>query len=90
MGIARERVGFVWKFLLAGFVFCVIVVVMEVVSAFEIFCLGERWCGGERFYSLLELKVWHACGIPGRDLQSKKIKEIILELMQIRSDLNQS
>lgn len=63
---------------------------MEVVSAFVIFCLGERRCVGERVYILLEHKVWHACGIPGRDLQSEKIREIILEFMWIRSDLNQS
>lgn len=63
---------------------------MEVVSAFTIFCSGERRCVGERFYILLERKVWHACGIPGRDLQSEKIREVILEFMWIRSDLNQS
>lgn len=68
-----------------GFVFF-----MEVFSAFVVFCLGERGCAGDRFYILLELKVWHACWTPGRDLQTKKIKEIDLALMWIGSDLDQS
>lgn len=51
---------------------------IEVVSAFVILCLGERWYVGDRFYIILELKVWRACGTPGRDLQSEKNKGNIL------------
>lgn len=54
--------------------------VIEVVSAFVIFSLGVRWCVGDRFYIILELKAWHVCETPGRDLLSEKIRETDLAL----------
>lgn len=83
MGIAREKIDLVCFGVFWWLFFCFFV--MEVVSAFVIFCLGERWCAGDRFYILLELKVWHACWTPGRDLKSKKIKEIGLAFVWIGS-----
>lgn len=54
---------------------------IKVVSAFVIFCLGERWYVEDRFYIILELKFGMLVGHQVDICRVKKIREIDLALI---------